>query len=197
MDVIEYEAFLAAKFSRLDASVAMAFALCCADRLRRELTPSDAYAKMVEVLTVCSKASWSVLDGGVAIDSVALQAGVVELIPDAEDIASFEDTVAHFAGLSMAYAVRCVPEEDFVQNVIWSARGPSDCVDSYAARFVNETVVTPAVEAHIAACEAVQREASRQQRDLRICVDNWRDRQEMLELLRAANGGESVLGGFE
>ena len=197
MDVIEYEAFLAAEFGRLDAPAAMAFALCCADRLRRELVRSTVHSEMAELLTACSKSSWNVLAGGAAIDSAALQADIVELIPDEDDIVSFDDAVAHFAGLSMAYAVRCVPQEDFVQNLIWAARGPSDCVDNYAARFVNETSVTPAVEAHIATHEAVRREASRQQRDLRICVDNQRDRDAMLRLLRAANDGESVLGGFE
>jgi hypothetical protein len=193
--MIKYdETALVSALRELNIRSAMAFAVCCADRLCRELVGKEKYSIISDLLRRSSEEVRSYVRGGDGSHFPNLQELIAEVMPNEETDPSFEGAVAEDACAAMVYTMLCALEADFAQCAAWTARRAYETADRYVGRLVNETHYTPAVEEFILNHEIVQRELCRQQRDLKICAENSGDYVQLLDNIDNINMNNSVIG---
>lgn len=92
---------------------------------------------------------------------------VMALLPEDGDNLALEDALAEDALSSLAYAIRCLlnPEP---QEAAWAARRAYEAADQAAIRLLGVQPGLPSAEAEVLSHAIVQREISRQQRDLSL-----------------------------
>lgn len=162
------EPALVQRLSRLAPGARAVFAAACAERLlpvyrwAQEHTGRGDSDRLAEALS----AVWRALEGN-CVDLQRPLDEALALVPDEDETWIDAFGYAEHAAAAVAYAIRACLTDD-PQEAAWAARQAYEALDLRVTTRDNIDVNTPGAEERIARDVLIQRELSRQQRDLQV-----------------------------
>lgn len=177
--------------AELPASRITAFAASCAHRLACDVSQLEPSSEYDRILTEATSGLWQALRSHQTFDGGSLEARLIEIIPDEVNDEEFTAAVVEDAIASMIYAIRSI-YSDRAQNAAWSARRVYETADRYSSQFLNDFEFSESSEIQILRHPVVQRELSRQARDLAL-LQSERSDADVLSDLQTRVSFERVL----
>ena len=163
---------LVKKITLLSYYEQIAFATAACSRQSMAFASSNDDSEKLQLKLILSSLSVLVTEKGI-IETAKWQKileTVMQLLPGEQVHSTIRDVLLEDAISSLAYAIRCVLRTS-PQEAVWAARRAYEATDQAAIKALNLAVGDSNFEEQISNHEFVQRELSRQDRDMGLLVD--------------------------